>query len=141
MEGTYNMIFSKDKTYKDLIDYASIRKQLSRIIPVYYTDYQNHAYSFKRTHFTNIEEYEKLKQEIISLKESISILQSKKQQKLQEIKDLRCLMGKIGTKKRINDGGNEDGEKLPIPPINNNSPVFLEKDNDYDEDNDNNNSL
>ena len=140
MEGTYNMIFSKDKTYKDLLDYGSLRKQLTRIIPVYYMDYQNHPYSFKRTHFTNIEEYEKLRQEILSLKESIIILQSEKQQKLKEIEDLRSFMAKIGNKKRINDDGNENGEKLSIPPINNNnSRVFLEKDNVCEENN--NNSL
>ena len=125
-----NMILSKDKDYNDLINYGSIKKQLSRIIPVYYMDYQNYAYNFKQNNFTNIEEYEKLKEEIISLKESIYILKSKKQQKLKEIEQLRCQMRKIGNKQIINDGGNE----LSLQRFKTDSQIPMEIENDNDKD-------
>ena len=125
-----NMILSKDKDYNDLINYGSIKKQLSRIIPVYYMDYQNYAYTYKRNNFTNIEEYEKLKEEIISLKESIYILKSQKQQKLKEIEQLRCQMRKIGNKQIINDGGNE----LSLQRFKTDSQIPMEIENDNDKD-------
>ena len=127
-----NMILSKDKDYNDLINYGSIKKQLSRIIPVYYMDYQNYAYNFKQNNFTNIEEYEKLKEEIISLKESIYILKSQKQQKLKEIEQLRCQMRKIGNKQIINDGGNE----LSLQRFKTDSQIPMETENDNDKDKD-----
>ena len=134
MEANMNMILSKDKDYNDLINYGSIKKQLSRIIPVYYMDYQNYAYNFKQNNFTNIEEYEKLKEEIISLKESIYILKSQKQQKLKEIEQLRCQMRKIGNKQIINDGGNE----LSLQRFKTDSqiPMEIENNNDNDKDKD-----
>ncbi len=132
MEANMNMILSKDKDYNDLINYGSIKKQLSRIIPVYYMDYQNYAYNFKQNNFTNIEEYEKLKEEIISLKESIYILKSQKQQKLKEIEQLRCQMRKIGNKQIINDGGNE----LSLQRFKTDSQIPMETENDNDKDKD-----
>ena len=127
-----NMILSKDKDYNDLINYGSLKKQLSRIIPVYYMDYQNYTYNFKQNNFTNIEEYEKLKEEIISLKESISILKSQKQQKLKKIEQLRCQMRKIGNKQIINDGGNE----LSLQRFKTDSQIPMETENDNDKDKD-----
>ena len=134
MEANMDMILSKDKAYNDLINYGSIKKQLSRIIPVYYMDYQNYACTFKRNNFTNLEEYEKLKEEIISLKESISILKSQKQQKLKKIEQLRCQMRKIGNKQIINDGGNELSlQRFKTDPQ---IPMEIENGNDRNKDND-----
>ena len=115
-----DILLPKDQSYKDLINYCSLRKQFSRVIPVYYMDYQKHDFILKQKHVSSIEEYEKLKQEIISLKESINILKSKKEKKLKEIKELRSLMGKIGNKKTINtsyvDNGGPKGLIQSNPP-------------------------
>ena len=104
-----DILLPKDQSYKDLINYCSLRKQFSRIIPIYYMDYQKYDFITKQKHVSSIEEYEKLKQEIISLKESINILKSKKQKKIKEIEELRSLMGKIGNKKTINASNVNNG--------------------------------
>ncbi len=111
-----DILLPKDQSYKDLINYCSLRKQFSRIIPIYYMDYQKYDFITKQKHVSSIEEYEKLKQEIISLKESINILKSKKQKKIKEIEELRSLMGKIGNKKTINASyvNNMDPKELLI---------------------------
>ena len=94
-------IHSKNLTYNDLINYISLRKQFSRLIPQY-LNYQNKKYIKNRNFTSNIEVFRKLKQEIISMEESISSLKEKKQKKLEEIEQLRCLMRKIGNKQNNN---------------------------------------
>ena len=85
--------------YSDLIDYCSIRKQFSRIIPNYYQNIQsNNIHQYKN--FTS-EEYNKLKAEIISIEQSITDLKAKKQKKLEQIEELRALMRKEGAPKII----------------------------------------
>ena len=118
-----DILLPKDQSYKDLINYCSLRKQFSRIIPIYYMDYQKYDFITKQKHVSSIEEYEKLKHEIISLKESINILKSKKQKKIKEIEELRSLMGKIGNKKTINASyvNNMDPKELLIQT---NQPIF-----------------
>ena len=97
-----NNDFSSSQTYNDLINYCSIRKQFIRIIPQSLT-IQNKKLTSKNKKTSNIEEYRKYKQEIISLKESISLLREKKQQKLEQIEELRCLMRKVGNKNNSNN--------------------------------------
>jgi len=58
-------IHSKNLTYNDLINYISLRKQFSRLIPQY-LNYQNKKYIKNRNFTSNIEVFRKLKQEIIS---------------------------------------------------------------------------
>lgn len=92
---------TSSQSYNDLINYGSIRKQFSRLIPNY-LNYQNKKYKLNHNSSSNIEELNKLKQEIISIKESISSLQEKKQRKLDQIEELRCLMRKVGNKQNNN---------------------------------------
>ena len=93
------------KSYNNLINYGSMRKQFSRLIPNY-MNYQNKKYKFINNYSSNIEELKKLKQEIISMNESISLLKEKKQQKLEQIEELRCLMRKVGNKQNKYDYNN-----------------------------------
>ena len=85
------------KSYIDLINFGSIRKQFSRIIPNY-INYKNQSIGLNTS---SIEEYKKLKQEILSIKESILLLKEKKQKKLDQIEELRNLMRKVGQNKII----------------------------------------
>ena len=82
--NTNNNSTSSPKSYNDLINYCSIRKQLLRIIPQYMS-IGNQKIISKNKYSSNIEEFRKCKQEIISLKESISLLKEKKQRKLDQI--------------------------------------------------------
>ena len=66
-------------------------------------DYQNKKYKLNHNSSSNIEELNKLKQEIISIKESIASLQEKKQRKLAQIEELRRLMRKVGNKQNNNN--------------------------------------
>ena len=93
-----NNDFSSSQSYNDLINYCSIRKQFIRIIPQSMTIQNKKLISKNKKFSSNIEEYRKYKQEIISLKESISLLREKKQKKLEQIEELRCLMRKVGNK-------------------------------------------
>ena len=100
---------SKCQSYNDLINYGSIRKQFSHLIPQY-IKYQNKKYISNSNFTSNIEEMNKLKQEIISMKESISLLKSRKQKKLEQIEELRCFMRKIGNKQ--NNYHNKENSSL-----------------------------
>ena len=95
-------ISSQSQSYNDLINYGSIRKQFSRLIPQY-MNYQNKKYSSNLKFSSDFEEYQKLKKEITSMKESILILKEKQQQKLEQIEQLRCLMRKVGAKQYNNN--------------------------------------
>lgn len=95
-ENNINNAF-KSKSYSDLINYGSIRKQFARIIPNY-INYKNQSIGLN---ISSIEEYKKLKQEIISIEESILLLNEKKQKKLDKIEELRNIMRKEGQKKII----------------------------------------
>jgi hypothetical protein len=87
---------SNSTPYHDLIDYCSIRKQFSRIIPNYYQNiHQN------KTITQDFEQYNKIKEEIKVIEQSIVDLKSKKQKKLEQIEELRNLMRKVGTQKII----------------------------------------
>ena len=90
-------IESSSQSYNDLINYGSIRKQFTRLIPNF-MNYQNNKYKLNNNYSSNIEEFRKLKQEILTMKESITLLKEKKQQKLEQIEELRCLMRKVGNK-------------------------------------------
>lgn len=97
-----NNILCSQKIYNDLIDYCSIRKQFSRIIPNYYMNFKKINFIKNRKQISNNEEYNKLNEEIISMQKSIDVLKLKKQKKLDEIKGLRNLMRKIGNNKIFN---------------------------------------
>ena len=99
--NTDNNFNSSSQPYNDLINYCSIRKQFFRIIPQY-MNINNKKLISKKKSSSNIEEYRKYKQEIISLKESIALLKEKKQKKLEQIEELRCLMRKVGNKQNNN---------------------------------------
>ena len=103
--NTYNNYSLSSKPYNDLITYGSIRKQFIRIIPQY-TSLENKKIFSKNKFSSNIEELNKYKQEILSLKESISILKEKKQKKLEQIEELRCLMRKVGNNNENNNNNN-----------------------------------
>ena len=103
--NTNNDNSSSSKPYNDLLNFGSIRKQFIRIVPQYMSLENKKLYS-KNKFTSNIEELNKYKQEIISLKESISLLQEKKQNKLKQIEELRCLMRKVGNKQNNNSNNN-----------------------------------
>ena len=96
---------SQTQTYNELINYGSIRKQFSRIIP-FYMNYQNKKFNINRNYSSNIEEFHKLKEEIISMKSSIAFLKERKQKKLEQIEELRCLMRKVGHKQAYYNNSN-----------------------------------
>ena len=103
--NTNNDNSSSSKPYNDLLNFGSIRKQFIRIVPQYMSLENKKLYS-KNKFTSNIEELNKYKQEIISLKESISLLQEKKQNKLKQIEELRCLMRKVGNKQNTTNNNN-----------------------------------
>ena len=103
--NTNNDNSSSSKPYNDLLNFGSIRKQFIRIVPQYMSLENKKLYS-KNKFSSNIEELNKYKQEIISLKESISLLQEKKQNKLKQIEELRCLMRKVGNKQNTTNNNN-----------------------------------
>ena len=111
--NTNNNSTSSPKSYNDLINYCSIRKQLLRIIPQYMS-IGNQKIISKNKYSSNIEEFRKCKQEIISLKESISLLKEKKQRKLDQIEELRCLMRKVGNKNNNNNSPLKCKDNFPI---------------------------
>ena len=87
---------SNSMSYHDLINYCSIRKQLSRIIPNFYQNiHQN------KTITQDFEQYNKIKEEIKVIEQSIIGLKFQKQKKLEQIEELRNLMRKVGTQKII----------------------------------------
>ena len=94
-----NNLTSNEQSYDNLINVCALRKQFSRIIPSYYTEIQKQGLKIKRQNISSIEEYKKLQEEIDMIQESIELLKEKKQKKLKEIEDLRCLMRKVGNKK------------------------------------------
>ena len=94
-----NNILYNQKRYIDLIEYYSIRKQFSRIIPNYYMNFNKIKFIKNKKLISNNEEYNKLNEEIISMQKSIDVLKMKNQKKLDEIEGLRNLMRKIGNNK------------------------------------------
>ena len=84
--------------YNDLIDYGSIRKQFSRIIPSYYMNIQKNRIHSNKKFTSDTEEFNKLKNEIICMEESILALKDIKKKKLEQIEELRILMRKAGNK-------------------------------------------
>ena len=87
-------------SYNELINFGAIRKQFARIIPNH-INFKNQRIGLKKKDVSNLEEYKKLKQEIISMEKSILLLKEKKQNKLDQIEELRNLMRKEGQKKII----------------------------------------
>ena len=96
-----NNFTCNNKSYNDLIDYGSLRKQFIRVIPNYYINIKKKGFSLKRKYISGTEEYKKLNEEIITLKEAIFDLREKKRKKIEQIEELRNLMRKIGSKKII----------------------------------------
>ena len=94
--------FSNIKSYHKLIDYCSIRKQITRKFPIYSRYYENEAIPRNKKNIHNEEEYNKLKQEINSIENSLIILKERKQKKLAQIEELRKIMRKEGMKKFMN---------------------------------------
>lgn len=92
-----NNLVSNEQSYIDLIDYCSLRKQFTRIIPSCYLEIRKFK-SSKIIPTQNIQEYTKLKEEISLMQEQIDLLKDSKQKKLQEIEELRCLMRKVANK-------------------------------------------
>ena len=93
-----NYLASNEQSYVDLIDFCSLRKQFTRIIPSYYVEITKKFKSTKHLPTQNLEEYHKLKEEINLMQESIELLRESKQKKLKEIDELRCLMRKVANK-------------------------------------------
>ena len=83
-----------NQSYNELISFGSIRKQLARQIPSY-LNYINKKYPLTKIYPLNLEEFQKIKEEILSIKKSINILKKEKQKKLDEIEQLRCLMHQV----------------------------------------------
>ena len=83
-----------NQSYNELISFGSIRKQLARQIPSY-LNYINKKYPLTKIYPLNLEEFQKIKEEILSIKKSINLLKKEKQKKLDEIAQLRCLMHQI----------------------------------------------
>lgn len=102
-ENSNNNDFNS-KSYSHLINYGSIRKQFDRIIPNYF-NYKNQSIGLNTS---SKEEYKKLKEELISIEESILLLKEKKQKKLDQIEELRNIMRKEGQKKIIHNNKNQN---------------------------------
>ena len=98
---------AQSQSYSELMNYGSIRKQFARLIPQY-MNYNNKNHSSTLKFYSDIEEYQKLKQEITSMKDSILILKEKKQKKLEQIEQLRCLMRKVGNRSYNNNNNNKN---------------------------------
>ena len=83
-----------NQSYNELISFGSIRKQLARQIPSY-LNYINKKYQLTKIYPLNFEEFQKIKEEMLSIKKSINLLKKEKQKKLDEIERLRCLMHQV----------------------------------------------
>ena len=83
-----------NQSYNELISFGSIRKQLARQIPSY-LNYINKKYQLTKIYPLNFEEFQKIKEEMLSIKKSINLLKKEKQKKLDEIAQLRCLMHQV----------------------------------------------
>ena len=83
-----------NQSYNELISFGSIRKQLARQIPSY-LNYINKKYPLTKIYPLNFEEFQKIKEEMLSIKKSINLLKKEKQKKLDEIEQLRCLMHQV----------------------------------------------
>ena len=83
-----------NQSYNELISFGSIRKQLARQIPSY-LNYINKKYPLTKIYPLNFEEFQKIKEEMLSIKKSINLLKKEKQKKLDEIAQLRCLMHQV----------------------------------------------
>ena len=127
--NTDNNSTSTSQPYNDLINYCSLRKQFFRIIPQYMSIENKNLISKKKLS-SNIEEFRKYKQEIISLKESIAILKEKKQRKLEQIEELRCLMRKVGNKQNNNYSSKVSDKNLHINNYHNERETKDQRNND-----------
>lgn len=98
-----------NQSYNELISFGSIRKQLARQIPSY-LNYINKKYPLTKIYPLNFEEFQKIKEEMLSIKKSINLLKKEKQKKLDEIAQLRCLMHQVrnGKCEFINCENNKD---------------------------------
>ena len=83
-----------NQSYNELISFGSIRKQLARQIPSY-LNYINKKYPLTKIYPLNFEEFQKIKEEMLSIKKSINLLKKEKQKKLDEIDQLRFLMHQV----------------------------------------------
>ena len=83
-----------NQSYNELISFGSIRKQLARQIPSY-LNYINKKYPLTKIYPLNFEEFQKIKEEMLSIKKSINLLKKEKQKKLDEIEQLRYLMHQV----------------------------------------------
>ena len=113
-----------NQSYNELISFGSIRKQLARQIPSY-LNYINKKYPFTKIFPLNLEEFQKIKEEILSIKKSINLLKKEKQKKLDEIVQLRCLMHQV-SKGKYEFSNCENNKDINI---NNNcqQEIFMEK--------------
>ena len=113
-----------NQSYNELISFGSIRRQLARQIPSY-LNYINKKYPLTKIYPLNFEEFQKIKEEMLSIKKSINLLKKEKQKKLDEIAQLRCLMHQVrnGKYEFSNCENNKDIN------INNNcqQEIFMEK--------------
>ena len=113
-----------NQSYNELISFGSIRKQLARQIPSY-LNYINKKYPLTKIYPLNFEEFQKIKEEMLSIKKSINLLKKEKQKILDEIDQLRFLMHQVknGKCEFINCENNKDIN------INNNcqQEIFMEK--------------
>lgn len=116
-ENTSNIIsnFSSfESPYdNDSIENFALRKQLSRNIPNCYVEVNCTSKKFNHiNNSNNLEEYNKLKEEIIRMKESIEVLKESKQKKLQQIEELRIQMRTSGNSQIIlNNNKNKINKK------------------------------
>ena len=98
-----------NQSYNELISFGSIRKQLARQIPSY-LNYINKKYPLTKIYPLNFEEFQKIKEEMLSIKKSINLLKKEKQKKLDEIDQLRFVMHQVrnGKCEFINCENNKD---------------------------------
>ena len=120
---------AQSQSYSELMNYGSIRKQFARLIPQY-MNYNNKNHSSTLKFYSDIEEYQKLKQEITSMKDSILILKEKKQKKLEQIEQLRCLMRKVGNRSYNNNNLHFVKNNNRETSLNNNNGKYFRCDNE-----------
>lgn len=119
--NTENNLSSFESFYdSNSIDSFALRKQLSRAIPNCYVKVTNQIIKKKGSRIDNTEEYNKLKEEIIRMKESIELLKESKNKKLHEIEELRIQMRKAANKEIITANNNNNNKnKIPEKKSNN----------------------
>ena len=107
-------ISNHEESYLNLINYCSLIKQIYRVIPSYYINYQKKLFTPFKNSTYNQEELSKIQEEIFTLEKSIKTLNEQKQKKLHQIEELRYLMKEMANKK-VQEKNKGNTKELNLP--------------------------